>query len=419
MSMPDPAGIAGAAAAVALAALSAWSLERLVGGWLTAYERELAAAGEPVAPARTDTRWLAAGALAALVIATWGWEVVALGLEPRGIDGPLDAGRWSPFVRFVAHSILLWFLAAATWIDLRHRVIPDWVTVTGFLAALVGTWLQPAILLPITAEVARPLAPPRIVPDLLAAGGPLGTPEGRPPAVMLAIAAAMFVAWWWIATGPDGAVAGDEPSPVEADGAGRTVAGAVSSPRFLLLLVGLAALAVAWWWGGARFSALMASLTGAVVGGGVVWATRAGASAALGREAMGMGDATLMAMVGAWIGWQGCVLACFFGVLVGLVHGLAQIVSQRGNELPFGPSLCAGTVLVVAAWRPLWALGGETFAEPLLLAAVVACVVVGTAASLWVWSRLPDRGRRVLLGVVLAGLGALLGWLLVLGGPAG
>ena len=34
-------------------------------------------------------------------------------------------------------------------------------------------------------------------------------------------------------------------------------------------------------------------------------------------------------------------------VLLGVVHGVAQIVRHRESELPFGPSLCAGTVAIV------------------------------------------------------------------------
>jgi Flp pilus assembly protein protease CpaA len=113
------------------------------------------------------------------------------------------------------------------------------------------------------------------------------------------------------------------------------------------LAVGWLAVAGAWAIGGLRFEGLFTALVGAVVTGGIVWGTRAGASLALGREAMGLGDVTLMAMVGAWLGWQASVLACFLGVLFGLVHAVVQIVRHRESELPFGPGLCMGTATVV------------------------------------------------------------------------
>ncbi|MEI8317139.1 MAG: A24 family peptidase, partial [Planctomycetia bacterium] len=182
------------------------------------------------------------------------------------------------------------------------------------------------------------------------------------------------------------------------------------------LMVGWLVLAGAWSIGGLRFEAMFTGLVGAVVAGGVVWLTRAGASLALGREAMGLGDVTLMAMVGAWLGWQASVLACFLGVLFGLVHGVVQIVRHRESELPFGPSLCAGTVAVMLGWRPLWKAAAASFAETGQLVGIVLAVVVGTALSLWVWSSLGPVARRVVLAAMLL-LGALLvGWLMVLQG---
>jgi len=175
------------------------------------------------------------------------------------------------------------------------------------------------------------------------------------------------------------------------------------------------AIGAAWTLGGEHFAALFTALVGVVVSGGIVWATRAGASAGLGREAMGLGDVTLMAMVGAWLGWQACVLASFLGVLFGLVHGVAQIVRHRDSELPFGPSLCAATVAVIVGWRSVWAASAESFAQPGQLATVVGSVVVGTALSLWVWSRLGAAARRIALAATLILTLGLLAWLLLLG----
>ncbi|MFM7077946.1 MAG: prepilin peptidase [Planctomycetaceae bacterium] len=421
MNAPFPAGVFGAAVALAAAALAGVALERLAGGWLDAYERDAAAPG-PGAAFEPRAAWRAAAALGVAVVAAWWWEVVCLGLEPAGIDGAPVAASWGPFTRWLGHAALLSLLAAATWIDLRHHVIPDWITTSGTLVALVAVWGFPAILLPVALEVPRPFAPPRLVADLLAATGPLSSVDPGSAASPLALAAALaiFAAWWWLVTSPGDllpGVAADDPLPDPTAAEAPSAPAARDRRMLVLLAVGLAAIAAAWWWGGPRFVALLASLAGAAVGGGLVWATRAGASLAMGREAMGLGDVTLMAMVGAWIGWQACVLACFFGVLIGLVHGVSRMALRLGSELPFGPGLCAGVVLVVAAWRTVWGAAGENFAAPLEFAAVAVAVVVGTAVALAVWMALPDRARRPVLAVVLVLLAALVVWVWVIGAP--
>jgi leader peptidase (prepilin peptidase)/N-methyltransferase len=120
----------------------------------------------------------------------------------------------------------------------------------------------------------------------------------------------------------------------------------------------------------------------------MIWAVRAGASRALGREAMGFGDVTLMAMAGAWLGWQACLLACVLAVFIGLGHGLMQLVRHAESELPFGPSLCLGLAVVVVAWRPLWATAAPQFERPVELAAVVVLVIAMTAITLAVWAQM-------------------------------
>jgi prepilin signal peptidase PulO-like enzyme (type II secretory pathway) len=103
---------------------------------------------------------------------------------------------------------------------------------------------------------------------------------------------------------------------------------------------------------------------------------------------MGLGDVTLMAMVGAWVGWQASVLTFFLAAFIGLAHGLVQLVRHRENELPYGPSLCLACAAVVLGWRPLWQWAGGPFAQPFELALVIGVVVLLTAITLFVWQRL-------------------------------
>jgi prepilin signal peptidase PulO-like enzyme (type II secretory pathway) len=322
---------------------------------------------------------IVAGGLAALAL--WWWEVACGGQVPDGGA----AVAWSTLAwRCLGHVVLFGLLAAASWIDLRDRVIPDAITVPGVLLGIGWAALRPDSLLPVARTVPRSFAAPLAAHDVLGLAGPL---QGAVPAWLTdwpacVAAGVVFVAWWWTCTAPF-LWEGEPPRP----------RGGWREPRGWVLVAGLAGIAAACAAGGAHRLAVLTSLAGVAVGAGIVWLTRIGASRALGREALGFGDVTLMAMVGAWLGWQAAVLVCCLGVAIGILHGLAQIVLHRDNELPFGPSLCLGAAALVVGWRPLWQAAGPHFERPAELAAVVAVVIALTAASLAVWRRWGGRGQ--------------------------
>jgi len=375
--------------------LHGWSLLLAAGGGAVAgwiVSRVVDGLVEP-RPGRTgrDGRLGTAAFVAAFAVsaaALWWWEGVAHGQLPvaiAGVELPPSALAW----RWGGHLVFLAFLAAATWVDLRDRVIPDAITFPGVLVGLAWAGLRPGSLLPVAREVPRSFAAPLVEADVLGLCGPLGVDPlpawlGAAPVMTgFAAAAAMFVGWWLGCT-----------APAEADAAGRRP----FDPRLPVLAAGLAGIGAAWWNGGDHWPALLSSLFGLVAGVAIVWATRIGASRALGREAVGFGDVTLMAVIGAWLGWQAVVLACCLGVLVGLAHGLVLYSLARDNELPFGPSLCAGALLVIVGWRPLWGWFGPAFERPGEIAAVVTAVIVLTALTLAAWWRLRGGTERITHG---------------------
>lgn len=68
------------------------------------------------------------------------------------------------------------------------------------------------------------------------------------------------------------------------------------------------------------------------------------------REAMGWGDAKLMACIGAFLGWKGVIFAMTMGSLFGSILGvIAMIIRQRewSRKIPFGPYLAAGAATYV------------------------------------------------------------------------
>jgi leader peptidase (prepilin peptidase)/N-methyltransferase len=89
-----------------------------------------------------------------------------------------------------------------------------------------------------------------------------------------------------------------------------------------------------------------------------------------GVEGLGVGDADLMMMAGAFIGWQPVVLAFFVSVGPALVFALGQMILRGGQALPFGPSLAAGVMITILSWPKLSPPFAQAFFDPFVLAAL-------------------------------------------------
>ncbi len=91
----------------------------------------------------------------------------------------------------------------------------------------------------------------------------------------------------------------------------------------------------------------MGSLAGYFVGCTVVWATRILGTLAFGKEAMGLGDVHLMGAAGTVIGPLFAVIAFFVAPFFGLVWAAAQMFSKKTRQIPYGPFLSIGIVVVM------------------------------------------------------------------------
>jgi len=96
------------------------------------------------------------------------------------------------------------------------------------------------------------------------------------------------------------------------------------------------------------------SLSGLLTGAGLMWAARSAAFLILGVPAIGFGDVTLMAMIGAFMGWQPTLCALAIAPLVGMVLGLGGRILTGRSFVAFGPYLCFASMIVLCAWRHLW-----------------------------------------------------------------
>lgn len=110
------------------------------------------------------------------------------------------------------------------------------------------------------------------------------------------------------------------------------------------IVVGLA-LALAGWG-----PAWTDSLAGILLGGGFLWAIAWGYEVLAGREGMGGGDIKLLAMIGAFLGWQGVLLVLLLSSITGSIAGFGAIFARGGDTkapIPFGPYLALGALIAL------------------------------------------------------------------------
>jgi leader peptidase (prepilin peptidase) / N-methyltransferase len=99
----------------------------------------------------------------------------------------------------------------------------------------------------------------------------------------------------------------------------------------------------------AGLGGLGTALLGAVVGFGVLWLAGVVGTWAFKEEAMGGGDIKMMAMVGAFVGWQGVLLTIFLGALIGSLIFLPLLLAGKKKLVPFGIFLSLGAATAYLA----------------------------------------------------------------------
>ena len=252
---------------------------------------------------------------------------------PRGYEILSSYDRPRFFAMFAYYWTMTLFLLAATFIDLEHYLIPDSVTVPGMVVGvLLGTFWYIEI---------HPLPPYPVTwdtnPGLLLDGERWSRWFGKVPPWLEA-----FRLWF---------------APVYASHWNR--------------IVGFAT-----------------CLTGFVVGGGLVWTVRVVCGAVLGKEALGFGDVTLMAMAGIYLGWQMVVIAFFLAPASAIAVALATLVLRRRVYVAYGPHLALACVACVFLWDPLWDRFGIFFDQGagfLLVQAVVLVVLLVVSCGIVVF----------------------------------
>lgn len=90
------------------------------------------------------------------------------------------------------------------------------------------------------------------------------------------------------------------------------------------------------------------SLIGLLLGGGVLYAVALAYAMLRKIDGMGGGDIKLLAMIGAWLGWQSLPFVILVSSATGSIAGLIAMRSQRKGgqtRIPFGPFLSLAALL--------------------------------------------------------------------------
>ncbi|MCG8583938.1 MAG: A24 family peptidase, partial [Pirellulales bacterium] len=296
-------------------------------------------------------------------------------------------------LRFLAHAVLLFLMTVATFIDFDEKTIPSWVTDIGALLGLAFAALIPysqlthvvrlpnfGVALPAFGVVVDGLF--ANVVTLLTFASPNAPPTATWSGGALLIGIGCYLLWcfslmdrrwntrlrfrraaWLFAV--------------------RLTYGSHFRRMASLAIAGMVAIFLVWRVGGMPWLGMFNALLGMAVGGGIVWIVRIIGQVALKKEAMGFGDVTLMAMIGAFVGWQGCLFIFFIAPFAGLAVGIAQFGFNLKAHIPYGPYLCLATLVVVLGWDRIWKQMYVYFFVPGLIPSVMAICAVMMFVVLW------------------------------------
>ena len=329
------------------------------------------------------------------VVLLYWWEIqqhgVSLAGKIQGIHINSDSQELL-HLRFFSHLVLFVFLLAATYIDFEEMIIPDSITIPGTIIGLLFAAMCPQSLLPATQVLGifdtfnYPVYSNASVP-LHFASSLLAPKIAGTWALVLAVA----LWWFWCFTMVPRIWYLRLKFRIAAAIFWRHITRSRSTVYFVVLGV-FGSCVITWFWyanATLNWQCFMSALIGLAAGMVSVWAVRLIGTFSLNQEALGFGDVTLMGMIGTFLGWQICIPVFFLASILGLLPAVIRWICGYGKALPYGPFLCAATVLMVVFWPAFW-----NFSEPFYTLGWfvpgmmgVCFIMLGVMLCVWCWIR--------------------------------
>lgn len=290
------------------------------------------------------------------------------GLTGGGLTGGLVPSTTMGETWFLSHTILLVLMCIGTFIDFDEKTIPDNITIPGTIIALLiaafAPWSRlPEIVSSMSGEVASSTNFRSPIPMDPVDGLQAGTSG-------LVIAMSIFAIWIWALMPKLSpfyvglknsvrfmfafALQPKRKSKCDIRIRPRTTPG-LTILLGLLFVAGMIAIPLAWkFLPPQNWLSLFTSIVGLGIAGLMIWLIRILGTMALQQEAMGFGDVTLWAMVGAFLGWQTSMIGFFIAPFAALLIVVAKFAFRQEQEIPFGPYLCFGATVALFGWFEIW-----------------------------------------------------------------
>jgi leader peptidase (prepilin peptidase)/N-methyltransferase len=307
-------------------------------------------------------------------------------------------------VQFLSHAVFFSLMLIATFIDFDEQTIPDQVTVPGALLGILFAAFSPDSMLQMT-NIKVALAKQH---TLVHFASPQDFPNAMSGLQGLLIGLACFFVWcisvlpllfvinwgWrrW------------RSAKSLAVFWGLTNRDPQSKWVFVIAIVGSISIMTAWFFRAQteHWQAILSSLLGLFFGVALMWSVRVVCSWAMRQEAMGFGDVMLLAMIGAFLGWQATLITFLLAPIAALVIAVPQRIFTGRNDIAFGPYLCLAAAAVVVAWPYWWETQNvrDLFGQ---LGTTIVWIVVGCVAlmglmlrALRFWRELGGKDEEVM-----------------------